>query len=169
MPPDNPMPVQRLGVVSDTHGQVQSTREAVRMLETLDVQCVIHCGDIGSPAIIELFEAWPTHFVLGNVDYNAEELERAIADAGQTYHGRFGQLELAGRRIAFLHGDDSRLFTKTVGSRQFDLVCYGHTHQSHQHHEGQTLVLNPGALHRARPHSFAVVELAEMHVNVISL
>src|SRR5437763_1587538 len=34
----------RLGIVSDTHAQVANTREAVRMLESLDVQAVLHCG-----------------------------------------------------------------------------------------------------------------------------
>ncbi|HEX3658125.1 MAG TPA: YfcE family phosphodiesterase [Pirellulales bacterium] len=164
-----PQIIERLGVVSDTHGQVAATREAVRMLASLDVQCVLHCGDIGSPAIVELFDAWPTHFVFGNVDHDECELEQAIAAAGQTCHQRFGQLEIQGRRIAFLHGDDTRLMMQTRASGQWDLVCYGHTHKAEQHREGPTLLLNPGALHRAQPHSFAVVSFPEVQASVISL
>ena len=37
----------RIGVISDTHGQVANTLAAVRMLESLEVQAVLHCGDIG--------------------------------------------------------------------------------------------------------------------------
>ena len=45
----------RVGIISDTHGQVDFTRPAVRMFESLDVERVFHCGDIGSPEVVELF------------------------------------------------------------------------------------------------------------------
>jgi putative phosphoesterase len=106
--------IMQLGVVSDTHGHVPNTRAAVQMLEQFDVEAVLHCGDIGSTAIVPLFAHWPTHFVFGNVDQGtaAHELEQAIRAAGQTCHGRFGSLELGGVRIALLHGDDGRLLDK---------------------------------------------------------
>ena len=43
----------RLGVVSDSHGHVDCTRPAIRMLESLQVDRVLHCGDIGSAAVVE--------------------------------------------------------------------------------------------------------------------
>jgi uncharacterized protein len=58
----------RIGVVSDSHGHVEFVRPAVRMLESLEVECVLHCGDIGTPAVVGLFAPWPTHFVFGNCD-----------------------------------------------------------------------------------------------------
>jgi hypothetical protein len=158
-----------LGIVSDTHGHLAFTQAAVRMLESLEVELVIHCGDIGSPAIVELFAPWPTHFVLGNVDDQPSELRAAIQRAGQTDHGRFGELAIAERRIAFLHGDDAARFQKTVSSGDYDLVCYGHTHQGEQHREGRTLVLNPGALYRAHPHSLAIVRLPELEATHVVL
>src|SRR5689334_11956954 len=92
--------VMRLAVVSDTHGHFGSTSAAVRRLAAENVAVVVHCGDIGSPAIIPLFAGWPAHFVFGNVDHNEGELARAIEEAGQNCHARFGSLELAGRKIA---------------------------------------------------------------------
>src|SRR5436190_6945544 len=80
----------RLGIVSDTHGHVQNTLDAVRMLESLDVDEVLHCGDIGSTEIPGLFAQWPTHFVLGNCDPDAGPLSMAISSAGLMYHKRFG-------------------------------------------------------------------------------
>jgi len=159
----------QIGVVSDTHGHVGYTREAIRMLESLEVEAVLHCGDIGSPEIVELFSAWPTHFVFGNVDRDATALEEAICTAGQTCHERFGRLELAGRRIAFLHGDDSALLEETIASGRWDLVCHGHTHVARRLERGATLVLNPGALYRAAPHSIAHVQLPELEATIISL
>lgn len=139
------------------------------MLEALEVDEVIHCGDVGSPEIVPLFAAWPTHFVLGNVDHPPGPLRRAMSAAGQTCHDRFGTLERQGRRIAFLHGDDFRRFEETIARGDWDLVCYGHTHQAEQHRAGSTLVLNPGALYRANPHSLAVVELPSLEVTHVTL
>ncbi len=158
-----------LAVISDTHGHIGLTAAAVRILATRQIDAVVHCGDIGSPAIIPLFARWPAHFVFGNVDDDEGELARAIQEAGQTCHGRFGSLELAGRKIAVIHSDDRERFEETVQSGEWDLVCYGHTHVAEQHREGRTLVLNPGAVFRANPHTFAVVDLDALqavHVTV---
>ena len=158
-----------IGIVSDTHGHLEYTRTAVQTLEAYDVDAVLHCGDIGSPEVVELFAAWPTHFVFGNVDHDQSRLLHAIDAAGQTCHGRFGSLDLAGRKIAFLHSDDAKLFRNTIASGDWDLVCYGHTHVAEYHREGPTTVLNPGALYRADPHSIAVVELPELNVVPVTL
>ncbi|HEX7379006.1 MAG TPA: YfcE family phosphodiesterase [Pirellulales bacterium] len=159
----------RIGVVSDTHGHVPYTWEAVRMLESLEVEAVIHCGDIGSTEIVSLFSHWPTHFVLGNVDDDHDGLAAAIRAAGKTCHGRFGQIELVGKKIAFLHGDDSALLREVSTNGQWDVVCHGHTHIARKEWLGGTLVLNPGALYRATPHSIACLELPELKAEIIAL
>ena len=135
----------RLGIVSDTHGHVPNTQAAVRMLESLEVEAVLHCGDIGAPSIVPLFARWPTHFVFGNVDGGsaAAELQAAIRQAKQFDHGRFGSLELAGIHIAFLHGDDSRLLEQTIAAGKHQLVCHGHTHSARSEKIGPTLVAQP--------------------------
>ncbi|MCG8449532.1 MAG: YfcE family phosphodiesterase [Pirellulales bacterium] len=159
----------RLGIVSDTHGHLERTRAGVRMLESLEVQQVLHCGDVGSVEVAELFAAWPTDFVFGNCDYHHEELAKGIEAAGLTCHGAFGDLEIAGKRIALLHSDDRRRFEKVTLSGEWDLVCYGHTHVAKIERIGRTLVVNPGALYRANPHSLAIVELPELTVTIVNL
>ncbi|HEY2883433.1 MAG TPA: YfcE family phosphodiesterase [Pirellulales bacterium] len=158
-----------IGVVSDTHGHVQNAQAAVRMLESLEVEAVLHCGDIGSPAIVPLFASWPTHFVLGNVDdgYAASELQTAIEKAGQTFHGRFGAIELGGAKIALMHGDDQRLLEQTIDSGKYKMVCHGHTHVPRREQIGPTLVLNPGALYRAQRHTIALVELPAVKAEIV--
>jgi uncharacterized protein len=159
----------RIGVISDTHGHVANTLAAVRMLESLEVAAVLHCGDIGSPQIPKLLAQWPTHFVFGNCDHGYEqaELRAAIEAAGLTCHGRFGEVELGGRGIALIHSDDARLFRATIAGGKYDLVCYGHTHEAESHREGKSLVLNPGALFRATPHTIALVELTTLEVTIV--
>lgn len=156
-----------LGVLSDTHGHVQNTQAAARMLDSLGVDEVLHCGDIGSEAIPRILEKWPTHYVFGNVDREEDELRDAIERSAHTCHGRFGEIEFSGKRIALVHSDDAALFQKTIGGGDFDLVCYGHTHKAEQHRVGSTLVLNPGAVYRAAPHSLALVEFPTMRVTIV--
>ena len=159
----------RLAIVSDSHGHVELTRPAVRMLESLEVDRVLHCGDIGSAEIVGLFAPWPTDFVFGNCDYDHASLTKAIEEACQTCHGKFGEFEIEGKRIALLHSDDQRKFRETTHSGTWDLVCYGHTHVAEVHWQGPTLVVNPGAIYRANPHSIAIVEIPEMQATIIEL
>jgi uncharacterized protein len=157
----------RIGVVSDTHGHMTNALAAVRMLDSLGVEAVLHCGDIGSTEIPKLFAGWPTHFVFGNCDPDQAQLRSSIEDAGLACYGLFGNLELGGRRIALLHSHDGRLFRQVCTSGEYDLVCYGHTHQAEQRQNGKTLILNPGALFRATPHSIATVDLATMEAMIV--
>ena len=159
----------RIGVISDTHGHVANTLAAVRMLESLEVQAVLHCGDICSEQIPRLLAAWPAHFVFGNCDHDSDSLRAAIEKEEMACYGWFGNLELSGRRIALLHSHDAKLFQRVCTAGDYDLVCYGHTHVAEQHRVGTTLVVNPGALFRANPHSIAVVDLRTMDASIIRL
>jgi uncharacterized protein len=159
----------RLGIISDTHGHVELTRPAVRMLESLEVDAVLHCGDIGSLAVVELFAAWPTHFVFGNCDDATPEFAAAIRQAGQTCHGVFGDLQFDGVRVALLHSHERRRFRETIDSGNFRLVCYGHSHVAAIDRHGETLVVNPGAIYRAEPHSIAVVELPAVEATIVEV
>ena len=159
----------RLGIISDTHGHVDLTRPALRMFESLEVEAVLHCGDIGSVAVVELFAAWPAHFVFGNCDTDTHNFATAIARLGQTCHGLFGDLQFDGVRVALLHSHEQRRFRQTIDSGDYALVCYGHTHVAAIDRHGGTVVLNPGAIYRANPHSVAVVELPTLEACIVEL
>lgn len=159
----------RVGIISDTHGQVDFTRPAVRMFESLDVERVFHCGDIGSPEVVELFARWPTDFVFGNCDTEQRALRSVIERAGQVCHGEFADLEIEGIRIALLHSHDRRLFAASIGSGRYGTICYGHTHVAAVEKRGDTLLVNPGAIYRANPHSVAILDLPENTATIIEL
>ena len=159
----------RIAVVSDTHGRHAATKQALAQIRDLAVDAILHCGDLGDPELIPLFADWPTHFVFGNVDQHRADFARAIEEAGQHCHGVFGDLQLAETRIAFLHGDDAARLRDTMAAGTWDLVCYGHTHRRETHQEGSCVVLNPGALFRARPRTFALVELPALTIEFLSV
>jgi putative phosphoesterase len=151
-----------IGILSDSHGRVGAVRRALGLLRERGVGTVLHCGDIDDAATVALFRGWDAHFVYGNCDRDRDRdaLRAAIRAAGVTLHEGYGSLELEGVRIAFVHGDDRRLLRDLERSGHYDYLFYGHTHRAAEHRAGPTRVLNPGALHRARPKTFAVLDLA---------
>ncbi len=154
----------KLGVISDTHGDVLDTLRAVDLFRQRGVSVVVHCGDIGGSQIVRLFRGLETHYVYGNTDGESEILRREIEAAGGTLHGMSGSLEIEGVRIFFLHGHENKTFNKALDGGDWNLICYGHTHQSDLRMHGETMLLNPGAFQRVRTPRVAVVTLPELTV-----
>jgi uncharacterized protein len=165
MPPQDG--TMRIGVISDTHGEVHSTNNALRVLDSLDVSLILHCGDVGLD-VVPLFRGRPTRFVPGNTD-DSDLLRRAMADPQHALDDPLGSLEIEGCHIAFLHGDDVKLLHHTIHSGNFDLVCHGHTHAFLSRRERKTLSLNPGAIARTQRPSLAVVEIPSLDVTHVPL
>jgi putative phosphoesterase len=149
----------KIAILSDTHSQEETVRRALKLVEGSGAGLILHCGDIEDPDTARLFPAG-THFVLGNCDGEPDGLRRAIREAGGTLHEPFGHLDLPGAKIAFLHGDDTGLLRDLEQSGQFDYIFHGHTHVAGERPAGSARVINPGALYRARPRTFAVLDLA---------
>src|SRR5205823_11082435 len=97
-------------------------------------------------------------------------IRRTVESIGGTLHDRFGHLKLAGKQIAWLHGDKPDLKHDLEMSGHYDYLFYGHTHIAEQHLVGKTLVINPGALFRARQKTCLVLALpgGEMDTIVIA-
>lgn len=157
-----------LGVISDTHGQLEITARAVQIMKTKGVDQVIHCGDVGGGAIVRLFQTLSAHFVAGNCD-SATTLQMAVEAAGQTFHGRVGKLDLAGRTVAFLHGDSHFAMQGLLAGDDCDLIAHGHTHLAQCQWYDGTLILNPGAMTRCGQPSIALVRLPDLEVTPLVL
>jgi uncharacterized protein len=159
--------MMKIGVISDTHGELAQTRQALEILDRYQVELIIHCGDVG-PEVVSLLEGRPLHLVVGNMD-DPTALRQAITDSKHTLHAEFGTLEIEGCRVAFLHGHDVRLLQHTIHSGHWDLVCHGHTHVFSSGRMGSTMVVNPGALSRTHSPSLAVVDLPSLDVTEVPL
>ncbi|MGL6196341.1 MAG: metallophosphoesterase family protein [Thermoguttaceae bacterium] len=159
--------MQILGIISDTHGNVKLTSRALDLFREHGVSRILHCGDIGTVDIVQLFDDIPTEFVFGNCDPCTESLRRAIQNKNHICHNWFGKVEMNGKKIAFLHGHDLFRFESETENGTWDLLCYGHTHVPELRLVGETLVLNPGAIHRSPSPSVAVVDLSTMNVKTV--
>jgi putative phosphoesterase len=150
----------RIGIISDTHSSFQTVEKALHLLGEHGIDFVLHCGDIDDADTVRMFRGLTAHFVFGNCDCDRAELRRAMKEIGATLHEHYGDLELEGRKIAWIHGDNRQLLQDVERSGHYDYLFYGHSHQAERHYTGPTLVINPGALYRARTKTFVVLDLA---------
>ncbi len=150
----------RIAILSDTHSRYHTIEKVLELLKEQSITFVLHCGDIEDAEAVHQFAGLTAHFVFGNCDHDRAGLRRAARAIGATIHEPNGDLELAGRKIAWIHGDDRYLFQDLERSGRYDYLFYGHSHRAEQHRAGPTRVVNPGALHRARPKTFVVLDLA---------
>lgn len=154
-----------LGLLSDTHDQVERAAGAAALLAAEGAEVLIHLGDLTGPAVVRAVAGagLPCHYVWGNNDYDLETLERTIAATGGSVLGRGGVLELGGRRVAATHGHLTGEFRRLLLERP-DYLLFGHTHQALDERDGPTRQVNPGALHRARRWTVAVLDLVRDEV-----
>ena len=158
----------RIAIISDTHSRTASVQNALQIMAQRDVERIIHCGDIQDGDTVRLFPAH-THFVYGNCDHDRADIQRAAADSGATLHGDWGQLELEGKILAFVHGDNHSLLHDLEHADAFDFLFHGHTHIAKEHRTGKTRVINPGALQRVVQRTFILVDLPSGEVETLTV
>ena len=159
----------QIAILSDSHGNHPMVEAVLRVLEERKINVVIHCGDIDDTETVWLFKGFTAHFVFGNCDWERTGLRQAIYGIGETLHENWGHLEIGGLHLAFTHGDDKQLLNDLEVSEAFDFVFYGHTHRAEEHRVGRTRVVNPGALQRANPKTFAILDLESQTLETVAM
>ena len=154
-------PVVLIGILSDTHGAGEAASAAVSLLLSKGAQHLIHCGDVGSQSVLDaLAGEVPAAFVWGNTDHDRAGLRRYAASLKIECFDTFGELDLAGKRIAVTHGDDARRVRQILADQQHDYLLVGHTHVREDRRVGRVRLINPGALYRAAEKTVALLDLA---------
>lgn len=147
-----------IGILSDTHDQVERTRRAVELLARAGAERLIHCGDITIPDVIYEMAQLPSYFVFGNCDFELDVLRRAMVEIGATCLEGGGVIEVGGRRLGVTHGHSHREWA-ALEAQQLDYVFSGHTHAILDQVREGTRYINPGALHRASRWTVALLDL----------
>lgn len=148
----------RLGIISDTHDQLERTRQAVALLVAAGAETLIHCGDLLGPPIVEACGTLPAYFVFGNNEDDLPGLRRAMRAANAVCLEWAGAVALAGKRIAVTHGHLQKELSDLLAAEP-DYLFSGHSHVAADHREGGTRWINPGALYRAREYTVAILDL----------
>ncbi len=131
----------RLGIISDTHGQLR--KEVLDVFSEVDL--ILHAGDVGRPDILTELEALaPITAVFGNVD--GLELRSRLS--------RAAEFELNGFLLVVTHGDQFGSPTPAKLRAAYpaaEIIVYGHTHRPLLELVDRTVtVMNPGSAGPAR-------------------
>ena len=148
-----------IGILSDTHDRFAAMKAGIETLQQAGASYFLHCGDIGGAGCIDLLAGLQAAFVFGNTDWDRLTLSRYAESIGVPCFGAFGAIELDGKKIALLHGDDFRLKQKIIDEQKHDYLFQGHTHLRDDRRVGKTRLINPGALHRAGEKTVATLDL----------
>jgi putative phosphoesterase len=134
----------KIGIVSDTHDNLELAEKAVEFFENEEVDKVVHCGDMVAPFTAELFDGdFDFHAVKGNND-GEWNLKETVEDFGAFYNN-IAELEFDGKTIAVYHGIEEEIVEGLV-EKNYDYVFRGHTHRRKTESHGETVEINPGGI-----------------------
>ncbi|MDB5392056.1 MAG: phosphodiesterase [Planctomycetaceae bacterium] len=149
----------QVGILADSHDQLERTQRAIGLLQASGAQALIHCGDLATPEIVKACSVLPFYFVFGNHDADSVPyLLQAAEESGATCLKWGGIVELAGKRIGVAHGHLTSDL-KRVLSATPDYLLTGHSHFSVDSLEDGVRRINPGALYRASIFTVALLDV----------
>jgi putative phosphoesterase len=132
-----------IGILSDSHDNLDALRTAVRFFRDAGCTLIVHAGDFVAPFAAQVLgEAGvDVKAVFGNCDGEKSGLKAIIGSFGTIHEAPFSFV-FEGKTIALTHLDGP--VSELAGSGKYDLVVYGHTHRAEIRKVGSTLVVNPG-------------------------
>ncbi len=133
----------KIGILTDTHENMDKIRKAVEVFNSVKVDMVIHCGDIISPITTKEFQNLkaPMHLVFGNNDGERVFLVEKFKGIGE-FHQSGYEFKVENKKIIMMHEPVG--IEALAESGEYDYVIYGHTHKRDIRKIGKTLIINIG-------------------------
>ncbi|MEJ2252351.1 MAG: metallophosphoesterase [Candidatus Lokiarchaeota archaeon] len=167
----------KIAVISDTHDNLENISKAVSLMNKKNVDILIHCGDYVSPFTKRRFDGLNDNIkknfygVWGNNDGDKPFLQRNLGQICQ-FVGRELLTEFDGKKIYATHDIDERVIDAIAKSGEFNIVIYGHTHNSvNKKLDNGVLIVNPGEAcgYLSGNASFAIIDTETMEANIIQI
>tara|TARA_A100001015_G_scaffold36996_1_gene40745 strand:- start:347 stop:835 length:489 start_codon:yes stop_codon:yes gene_type:complete len=160
----------KIGVTGDTHNNLKNIKEICRIFNSLNVQLVVHTGDITLPKSLEAFKILhcPLEVVFGNNDQGDKE---SLINVSNKFGFNIDEgpkiLKLDGRKIYVVHDP---LEIKDFFFDEADIILHGHTHRFRDELINQTHIFNPGecAGILEGKNKIGIVDLKEISMEVIN-
>lgn len=136
-----------IAIISDTHDNIPNLKKVLDYCTQNEIEKIICCGDLATIETLDFLNdnfSGEIFFVFGNMD------QGHIADypfENNSYkHTKifkdFGEIEIEGKRIAFVHFPDAA--KQLCESGKYDFVFHGHTHKPWTEVINNCTLLNPG-------------------------
>jgi len=131
-----------IGIMSDSHDNLNSIKKAVNVFNERKVEIVLHAGDLVSPFTANELEKLKAKFiaVFGNNDGDKPFLMERFKNIGELHNEPY-EFELDGKKIVIMHAP--KFLDELLEDKRYDIVIYGHTHRVDVR-KGTSLIINPG-------------------------
>ena len=134
----------KIGIMSDSHGNIEYVRQAAEYMMEAEVEYIIHLGDDYYDA--RILDILPVNVLKVPGIYEAVYQDASVPN-------RLVE-EITGLRILITHTKDShrndlpsdKMPEEFIASRKVDIVLFGHSHSFYAKLEGGILMVNPGHL-----------------------
>ena len=160
----------KIGVISDTHDNKEAIFKAIEILNSENVDIVLHAGDHISPFVVGWMKSLRSHVVgvAGNNDAEKEILKEKYEELNWNFSYSMAVLNLEGR-IALLHGTDERIVEALLHSGLYEVVVRGHRHEILIEYVEDTLHLLPGEVcgYLSGKRTLAILRMPEKTVEII--
>ncbi len=157
-----------IGIISDTHDDMEQIRKMVELLNERAVGHIIHAGDHCSPFTFEIMGGLKGHYtgIFGNNDGDRILLKEK---SGGRIFNQPCELTISEKDICVVHEPEA--VDALVRSAKYDIVIYGHTHRPEIRRDNGTLIINPGKvarLHKGKS-TLVVLNTSSMEAELIEL
>lgn len=144
-------------------------RAAAQVLRESGAELIFHLGDVGGRHVLDELKEIEAAFVWGDTDKDRMGLLRHAQRIGVACYGVLADVDLDGKRIALVHGDDKKLLQKLLAEQQHDFVIWGHGPESEDRKVGKTHVIHPGSLYGGTGRKAALIDTEADVVSVVTV
>ena len=150
-----------IGLLSDTHDQMELVEGALEVFHESACQAVVHCGDFANATTLDRItarlEGVPFHWVAGNHDSWAAE-SGLPGDRLSAPWEEHGEVVIAGNLVGVAHGTyghdgvcSQEQLREWIEARRHGYLFHGHFHQFNLKFptpDNSTVVIDPGGFYR---------------------
>jgi putative phosphoesterase len=146
----------KIGIVSDTHDNIDAFDEIAKIFKSNEVEMIFHCGDWVAPfavihlsnAVTKLIPSIKIHGIFGNNDGDIYNTLKVIKEhqLPVTIEKEVYTTIIDNKKIIMYHGTEELIVNALIKSHEYDVVVRGHNHKAEIKTIDNVLVINPGTL-----------------------